>query len=442
MQSFSNDAAKPVSSLQDREDRSTPSFLRRHSSRSHRDSQVPPVPSIPNSVSSRASGLTSSKSLSNLGKYSAPLESLQMRPEDFSLSIGKKAEHVRTPADKGRGQPNKNRISDSSRFTPQLTAEDEEILVELASEAILDENEESVAVGPSIASPGKPRKSRSPKKSPKRGPIPHKNHETMSDQAGNKRVLASSQKALGHRGRTFPRGIQFAGLALPLITLLWSYGGYWASQKRELGFCDTDATSNRATVHRRMRTLTSPKAFTNSPTVDGFLQDAIVALTPQRCESCPTYAICADGQVKTCVKDYLLQPKALAFLFSDGSDPKKSILPLLFKPSCRPDTERLIRVAETATQIAGYLKDHKGQIICSGEEKARQKVAKRNSEGAFEDWAVYGASEDWVRKVMSESKDVSSSRVVKKVSEFTLDLDSPKFPMQPLTASSTRQLKI
>ena len=420
MHSIEAGGRKPISShFKDDENSTSSSSVRRSTSRSalqSKDSQVPPVPSFPIPYPSSSSGLVSSKSFPSLPKYSAPLKDLQTRPEEFTLSVRKREEpKVLQKTEKGKGRQSKgsrDSAAKESLLFRELTKEDQLILEELASEAILDDDEESYMVGASIASPGKPRKPSSPKKSPKRGPAPpsiHRGNQVVSETdtaiASASRFKSGGINLLRSK-LGLSRPLQLAGLMLPLLTISGSYGSYWASQKRNLGFCDTDATANRAVVHHRMQSLLSPKPYTSNPTIDKFVKDATTALTPESCEICPTHAICADGEVKACAKDYILQPSVLAFLFSNGLSPRQSVMPLLFKPSCQPDTERLVRVAETASQIAAYLRDRKGDIICSGEEKARSQAARKSKNGKAEDWAVYGTSEDWLKKVTAEQRNV------------------------------------
>jgi hypothetical protein len=412
-----------------------------------RESIVPAVPAIPAAYASAGpSKLSSSKSMSSLSKTAGtPLQGLRTRPEDFNLSLSptkqdtipvpeprspKKALSKDSPptfpapkdaVSRTRGRQSMPAVSNDrqtrSNNVPELTQEDLDVLDDLSNEPLMagrevatdDDDEDSVNVAASRApeSTSKPRKVSSQLTKPaKRGPAPPE--RAVAQAAETVVTPAKTQGVVIRPARSsLPKAVRTLGAALPLLALFGSYGKYWAAQKQTLGFCDTEASANRAVIHRRMQQLTAPKPYTSNPAIDSLLKDSIDYLTPNTCEPCPPHGVCEDGQVKSCTKDYILQPNAVAFLFSDGLDPKSSVAPVLFKPYCRPDTERLVRVAETASQISSFLRAFKGNIICSGEEKARRKSALKDRSGQPEDWAVYGASQDWLKKVIFDQKNVS-----------------------------------
>lgn len=305
---------------------------------------------------------------------------------------------------------------------PELSEEDQQALEDLAAEPVLqgysdaaDAVDEDNVVVKSSRSPS-PRKVSPPKQAQQRGPAPPSLNRIQSSDVA---VVTPAKQEAAHAiairrvKPATPAIVQAMAIILPLLTVLAGYAPYWAQETRSLGFCDTETLSNNAVVARRGQFEHPGKPTFTGPDeglkVDWPLlaDDVMRAVTPVTCAPCPAHAECVDGAVKACKRDYILQPNAIAYLFGDGLDPSKSVTSVLFKPSCRPDTERLVRVAETASQIAKYLRAHRGDIVCGGEEKARKRSAKKDRTGTPEEWAVYGASEDFTRKVIKEVRSVS-----------------------------------
>lgn len=402
-----------------------------------RESGVPPVPALPSAytplgeVKPSKATLSSSKSVPVFQRYAAPFEAMATPPEDFRLLVRQAEQNTATSSAQ---EPQRSRRSDPSSAlvmkdaapveVPELSKEDEEALQNLAAEPIIEGNsgvldggDDDHAVVKSTRSPS-PRKVSPPKQQQQllRGPAPPLLHRIQSSDVA---VVTPSKQEAAHAiaikrvKPAVPGIVQLFGVLLPILTVLGSYGQYWAHETRALGFCDTESVSNQVVAARRGQ-FDHPGKPTFTSFEEGFnidwpllANDAIKAVTPETCAACPAHAECAEGAVKACKRDYILQPNALAYLFGDGLNPKKSVTSVLFKPSCRPDTERLVRVAETASQIAKYLRAHRGDIVCGGEEKARRKSAKKDRTGKPEEWAVYGASEDFTKKVIKEVRNVS-----------------------------------
>ena len=349
--------------------------------------------------------MSSSKSVPNLAKFQAgsPFESLQTAPEQFRL-IARQAEEDRklkpsspyksrnreslasNGATNGRSVQGDVSRRSSARDTSEAVEEDAQ-----------SDASDSIQVMPSIAT------------SPQRRSPPKQVEERAVLATEPKAVQKPSkhEHSLARPAPTFTLRKAIA-LGLPLLAMLAAYGRFWALEKQALGFCDTGMTGNAAVLSQR-RSLVHAKSITGTKDVDALLHDARLRLTPATCAPCPAHAICSDGLVQRCTKDFLLQPNKLAYLLDDGTDASQSVLPLLLPPRCRPDTERLVYIAETASQAARYLREHRGNIICSGEERARLRAANKDRTGQPEAWSVYGVSQDFLRKIAQEQRNVGLS---------------------------------
>lgn len=366
------------------------------------------------SVPASATGMSSSRSMPSFPKAATPLDSLTIAPENFRL-IARKAEAESKPstptaAAAPSSSPRRTSRSLHAPHIQQPTSnakndDDQGLLDSLAAEPAFEEEslapsrrEDSADDVVLVSSSSRQKQAPKP---------PLSNHPAPPEiaKAANQVVSARPKSR-----STMSMPVRTGALLLPLLPLLsgvgW-YSNYWLGQKHSLGFCDTESSTNHQ-VQIKQHQLSGPaRDLTGNVAFDAFVKDSIVALTPTTCEPCPSHAMCQDGLVKACARDYLLQPNKLAYLFGDGVDVTKSVMPLLLHPKCRPDTDRLIRVAELASQIATSLRQIKGDIICSGEERARLRAAKKDKGGKAEEWSVYGASEDYVKKIVFENRNVS-----------------------------------
>ena len=361
----------------------------------------------------KRAGLPSSKSMPSFKQPPALFESLQTAPEDFKLIVRKADEEMKSLA------PPKHSTSGSQRrqSSPLVTSshiEDQQILDDLADEPALDDTfaNESPAETQQVSATQST-------KSQRRLPAPATSSSPPREvvKASEQVVVPKSRRKLAVSAPT-----ALAVASLPLLSAFGWAANRWLDQKQQLGFCDTGSTTNAKVQLQHARLAQTPHVVFGDERVDGPLRSIIDQFTPISCGPCPAHAVCSNGNVDSCTRDYILRPHKVAYLLGDGIDASKSVLPLLLHPQCKPDTERLMRVAELASQIAKYLRHVRGDIICSGEERARIRAAKKNKHGKVEDWSVYGLSEDFVKKIVFENRNVSAWRATSCITRLTDDL--------------------
>lgn len=164
------------------------------------------------------------------------------------------------------------------------------------------------------------------------------------------------------------KGIFYLSLLVSLVaSIVWREGKVFA------GYCDTHSPTNSLLLARTDSlidiTLSSPPALIVLSTLNkfGFLPP---------CTPCPPHAICAEGKLITCETDYVIVPHPLRL---------GGLLP--FGSSCRPDSKRLMAIAQQASIIAQTLRQTRGKIICNS-----RKERTRLKEGKSVEW-VYGIGE-------------------------------------------------
>ncbi|KAH9813175.1 Man1-Src1p-C-terminal domain-containing protein [Melampsora americana] len=160
-------------------------------------------------------------------------------------------------------------------------------------------------------------------------------------------------------------GLSFL-LKLSCVAAILAILNWYRSQTISLGYCDTGSDSNARTRDQRIERfleaddMGSGGIGTGDSMKERFGQvmEAInmIGLLPD-CMSCPIHGICEKGKIKGCEMDYVLKNSRLGERFEGW-------LPMLMPPSCLPDTDKLIKIAESANGINQVLRSRRGEVVC------------------------------------------------------------------------------
>ncbi|WVR04313.1 hypothetical protein IAU60_001313 [Kwoniella sp. DSM 27419] len=169
--------------------------------------------------------------------------------------------------------------------------------------------------------------------------------------------------------------IPLSALFLLLLSLLANF----KSQSASVGYCDSAATTNNRLLTRQSAVDNAQACIArkaslelDNPAAAKAIQCDVSALPllpfvprASSCTPCPPHAECAEGDIVTCIPEYLLTSHPLSFLspFADGLP---GVGPRAFPPSCRPDTVKKRMVGGLAKELERDLAKGRGSIVCAG----------------------------------------------------------------------------
>jgi hypothetical protein len=172
---------------------------------------------------------------------------------------------------------------------------------------------------------------------------------------------------------------------LPSLATLLSLLAYlisYSSKSATLGFCDTNAFSNSILFAQSQAVVTARECVrrhangeeVGSYGTDGGCDASALPLipflpSPEACTPCPAHAVCADGELVACDKEYLLQPTFVGSILPSGGSFLNGFPGLgsvAFPPACVPDTEKLRLVGGMARAIESALAKERGEMVCVG----------------------------------------------------------------------------
>lgn len=259
---------------------------------------------------------------------------------------------------------------------------------------------------------------------------PAPRHQSSSSSASNK----SSSSALVRRKATESNSGflgTYAKAGLPSLATLFSLLFYilqFASKSSVIGYCDTNDSSNAILAARSQALVSARECVARHAngdagpygSVDGCDASALPLVPflpgPTACTPCPAHAVCSDGELIACDKEYILSPSLLGSILPEGGSFLNGLPGLgsiAFPPSCVPDTERLRMVGDLAKAVEGTLAKERGEIICE--------AGKRRDENI----EVYGISEADLRDQFLDRRDVRMMII------------STGLPLIPLTDNTT-----
>jgi hypothetical protein len=159
---------------------------------------------------------------------------------------------------------------------------------------------------------------------------------------------------------------------------------HWVFQFQQssvgLGYCDNDRDTNsiirtkrerlikaqNCVTDREQRLLEDPLEVGESRPTCAFEQDLPLfsfVPTPESCAACPEHAVCENGQITTCLGEYILEPSSLNWL-GPVLNGLPGFGPVAFPPSCEFDVKKRAQVAEIARAVHGKLAVRKGEVLC------------------------------------------------------------------------------
>lgn len=159
------------------------------------------------------------------------------------------------------------------------------------------------------------------------------------------------------------QGLSFL-LKLSCVAGILAVLNWYRTQTISLGYCDTGSNSNARTRDQQIERFLEAGDIGTGGTGEsmkerfGQVMEAInmIGLLPD-CMSCPTHGICEKGKIKECEMDYVLKKSSLGERFEGW-------LPMLMPPTCSPDTDKLIKIAESANEINQVLRSRRGEVVC------------------------------------------------------------------------------
>ncbi|WRT65160.1 uncharacterized protein IL334_002103 [Kwoniella shivajii] len=169
--------------------------------------------------------------------------------------------------------------------------------------------------------------------------------------------------------------IPLSALFLLLLSLVMNF----KSQSSSIGFCDSASNTNdliltRQSAFDNVKACIARKASLELDHHEAAkqIQCDVSALPlipflprPTECTPCPLHAECADGEIATCIPEYLLTPHPLSFL-GPVLDGLPGMGPKALPPSCRPDTAKKRMIGGLAKELERELSKGRGLIICAG----------------------------------------------------------------------------
>lgn len=181
---------------------------------------------------------------------------------------------------------------------------------------------------------------------------------------------------------------------LPLVPVLLLLLAGWREEKVVVGFCDTSSSSNRLLTTRTYPLSLPISLSALLPPPSPFLQSFLTAVLPT-CTPCPPHGVCKATNFVGCESEYVPAENP----FSLGQ-----LLPLA--PTCRPDTEKLMAVAELASRLARKLRKRRGEVVCQGWERKREVDGKGVGGEAW----VFGVQSEVVEEELRSENEVGFSR--------------------------------
>ncbi|EGG13070.1 uncharacterized protein MELLADRAFT_86966 [Melampsora larici-populina 98AG31] len=158
------------------------------------------------------------------------------------------------------------------------------------------------------------------------------------------------------------QGLSFL-LKLSCVAGILAILNWYRTQTLSLGYCDTGSNSNARTRDQQIERFLEADDIGSSSGESmkerfGQVMEAInmIGLLPD-CMSCPVHGICEKGKIKGCEMDYVLKRSRIGERFEGW-------LPMLMPPSCLPDTDKLIKIAESANAINQVLRTRRGEVVC------------------------------------------------------------------------------
>ncbi|CED84770.1 Inner nuclear membrane protein MAN1 [Phaffia rhodozyma] len=162
--------------------------------------------------------------------------------------------------------------------------------------------------------------------------------------------------------------------SLAVLLTMVVYLFQWTSESSLIGYCDTSSTTNRVlqTRHQAIaaardcvrRTITDGDDF-GSP--EGCDASALPLLPfvprPTECTPCPAHAVCAEGTIVECDKEYLLKSSGLES-FGSVFNGLPGLGSVAFPARCVPDTLKRRHVGFLARALEAELAKEKGVFLC------------------------------------------------------------------------------
>lgn len=195
----------------------------------------------------------------------------------------------------------------------------------------------------------------------------------------------------------------FSSLALLLSMLLFLL--QWTTESSSIGYCDSASSTNRILQARQQaidsaracvqRTITNGDEYGGIEGCDASALPMVPFLPrPTECTPCPAHAVCEQGQVMTCDREYLLQPSALE-PFAEVLNGLPGLGSVAFPARCVPDTQKRRNVGYLARALEAELAKEKGEFVCEAGRAGEDNIL------------LYGEPEEVLRERFLNRRDVS-----------------------------------
>ncbi|WWC87298.1 uncharacterized protein L201_002186 [Kwoniella dendrophila CBS 6074] len=199
-----------------------------------------------------------------------------------------------------------------------------------------------------------------------------------------------------------------------LFLLLLSLIANFKNKSTSLGYCDPASNTNDLILNRQSALDNTRACIARRAALEADDHESakqihcdvtnlpLVPFVPQpsSCTPCPPHAECSDGEIVTCIPEYLLTPHPLAF-FSPLADGLPGVGPKAFPPTCRPDTAKKRMVGGLAKSLESDLSIGRGLIVCAGLGK---------DDGKKGEGERFGVEENALRERFAAKRDPQFSR--------------------------------
>ncbi|EPQ32256.1 uncharacterized protein PFL1_00453 [Pseudozyma flocculosa PF-1] len=222
---------------------------------------------------------------------------------------------------------------------------------------------------------------------------------------------------------TSQKSSQLLWVILVGVVAFWAL--WYTRESRTIGYCDTGSTTNSLLIQRELEAqaaaAASRAALAEGQQHDDDDDESALAgqIVPDflrpTCTPCPDNAVCKDTRLLGCISpDYVVEHAWL-----DNVPLSGLLLPLGWvRPSCVPDTAKLVLAADLASSINIRLAKWKGEVVC-GKQGPHASVAALVKKGSRPELR-YALPEPLVRQVMFDSRD--RGRVSEELFEQLWDL--------------------
>nr|XP_018265885.1 uncharacterized protein I303_02261 [Kwoniella dejecticola CBS 10117]OBR88043.1 hypothetical protein I303_02261 [Kwoniella dejecticola CBS 10117] len=199
-----------------------------------------------------------------------------------------------------------------------------------------------------------------------------------------------------------------------LFLLLLSLLANFKNQSSSLGYCDSASTTNDLILERDSAYQDAQACIARKASLELDDHEAAKAIQcdvsdlplipflprPTACAPCPPHAECTEGEIMSCIPEYILSPHPLSFL-GPVVDGLPGLSPRVFPPSCKPDTAKKRMIGGLVMEMERELSKGRGLLVCNGLGK---------EDGKKGEGERYGVEENSLRERFAARRDPKFSR--------------------------------